>query len=449
MIEVLTDSSLPDIPRLFTAVAEWGACLVFILILPRRRGWVSTAAIALLGLGALALVQTWAGTLPIPLWIPGMLAAALMMFLLLRATLRVSAIAAGYLMARAFVLAELVASIHWQLDRFYLVDYDEAVRLSFFALIYVVALSGAWLAERRHFVRGASFTVGWRELISALAIAGATFAISNLSFVNANTPFSGRLGPEIFYIRTLVDLCGYISLYVQHELQRTTQARRDAAAMAQLVSTQHEQYEISRRAIDEVNRKYHDMKHHLDAVRAEQDPHVRGRILDDLGDSIRDYGARVRTGNPFLDAVLTAKQLQARERGIQLAVVADGRLLASLRPLDTTAIVGNALDNALEAATRLVDADSRSVNVSLYEQDGFTMLRVENTFDGVVIRNDKGIATRKTGDGHGYGLRSIEAAVERYGGSMSVSVSPPWFRLTILLPTQTASVPHEGVLSID
>ncbi|WP_324013944.1 GHKL domain-containing protein [Microbacterium sp. JZ37] len=433
MSDVVT-SELAEIPRLFTALAEWGACVVFIAIVRRRMRWLPTVGVALAGLAALVGLQLWADTLPLALWIPGMLGAALTMFALLFASLRITAVTAGYLTARAFVLAEFVASLHWQLERFYLPDAEGVARAAFLALVYGGVLVLAWLAERRHLTRGAEIEVGWRELVSALAIAAATFGISNLSFANANTPFSSRLGPEIFYIRTLVDLCGYIALYVQHEVRREMQTRRDAEAMSQLLRSQHDQYELSRRAIDEVSRKYHDMKHHLDALRAETDPRLRERMLDDLEESIRDYGAQVRTGNRVVDVVLTGKRLRANEDGVDVSYVADGRLLDFMSPLDVTAVLGNALDNAIEATKRIADADERLVRVALFAQDDFVMLRVENTFDGIVKRSDGRIVSRKREAGHGYGLRNIEAAVERYGGSLSISADERWFSLRALFP---------------
>lgn len=427
-------TAVADIPRTSTAIAEWGACVVFVLIVERRRGWPTTAAALTAGLGVLLAVQWWAGTLPLALWIPSMLVAALAMYAILYATLCVSAVSAGYLMARAFVLAELVASAHWQIDQFYLGEAPEPVRAVVWVGVFVGALLLAWAAERRHLPRDAAFAASPAELVSALAIATATFAISNLSFVAADTAFSGRAGPEIFYIRTLVDLCGYIALYVQLEVRRGLQSRRDAEAMAQLLTSQHDQYEISRRAMDEVNRKYHDMKHHLEAIRAEDDATRRLRLLDDLEGSIRGYGSMVRTGNPVLDAILAAKHMQAAEHGIHVTAVADGALLSGLRPLDITAIVGNALDNAFEGARRLTDEDQRFVRFSLVSHDDFTVLRVENTFDGIVRRERGRIISRKVEEGHGYGLRSIEAAVEPYGGSVSTGADGGWFTLTVLLP---------------
>ncbi|MCT9821231.1 GHKL domain-containing protein [Microbacterium sp. W1N] len=432
---------LAEIPRYLTAIAEWGACVVYVVIARRRFHLGTTAALCIVALAALLAVQLWAGTLSIGWWIPGMLVAAATMFAFVYLALDTSARGAGFVAARTFVLAELAASGFWQIDRYYGGRVDPVVQTLAALLVYGAIFAGVAFAEHRQFNRQARLDVGGAQLIGAVAIAVATFGISNLSFVSADTPFSGRFGTEILYIRTLVDLCGYIALHVQLRVHHEAVARRDAEAMAQLLRSQHDQYEITRRTIDEVNRKHHDMKHHLDAIRSEQDASTRSRMLDDLEDSIRRYGAVVRTGNHVLDAIVTAKLARAGERDIEVSVVADGRLLSFMRPMELTSLVGNALDNAIEGASRLPPGQLRTIRLAVFSQDDFTMVRVENTFDGVLLRDGDRIVTRQRGQGHGYGLRNIETAALAYGGALSVTTDDRWFSLCVLFPATPALAP--------
>ncbi|RLK48118.1 sensor histidine kinase [Microbacterium telephonicum] len=427
---------LAEIPRYLTAIAEWGACVVYIVVARRRFRVPGTVAICLLALVALLGVQWWAGTLPIAWWIPGMLVAAGTMYGFVFAGLDATARGAGFVLARTFVLAELAASGYWQMDRFYSSRTEPVTDLLSAAALYAVVFAVVGYAERRQFRRDERFDVGGAQLVGAMAIAAATFGISNLSFVSADTPFSGRFGSEILYIRTLVDLCGFIALHVQLRIHREAVARRDTEAMAQLLRSQHDQYEITRRTIDEVNRKHHDMKHHLDAIRSEQDASARSRMLDDLEESIRRYGAVVRTGNHVLDAIVTAKLSRAHERDIEVSVVADGALLSFMRPLELTSLVGNALDNAIEGAARVATGKLRMIKFAVFAQDDFVMVRVENTFDGVVLRDGDRIVTRQQGPGHGYGLRNIETAAAAYGGAVSVHSDERWFSLRVLFPVR-------------
>ena len=75
--------TLPDIPRLYTALAEWCACLIYVLPLRGRlRGWRFWLTAA----GALAIQGAFLGLtggLPLPFWIPCMAAAVGLMFLFL------------------------------------------------------------------------------------------------------------------------------------------------------------------------------------------------------------------------------------------------------------------------------------------------------------------------------------------------------------------------------
>ena len=429
-----------EIPRLHTALAEAGACAVYILLLADRFRPAATLALTVIGALLLAAIQLWVGTWPLMLWIPGMLLAFAAMLALIAALIRLDGPAAGYLAARAFVLAELTASLHAQLDAFYFADAGPLPRTAFLVITYAIVFGGACLAERHQFTRGEPPEVSWRDLTGALAIAAVTFGVSNLSFVDSRTPFSSRLGLEIGAIRTLVDLCGYIALYVQHGQRRASVARRDAELAAQMMRSQHEQREISRRAMDEVNRKYHDMKHHLEAIRAISDPEVHGELLSTLEESIRDYGAQVDTGNQVLDAMLTAKRMQALEGDVEVSYIVDGSLLDFIEPLDLTALLGNALDNAIEAAMRL--PEGRLVHLAVFAQDSFVMVRVENTFDGTVHRRNGRLVTRKREPGHGYGLRNIQAVAERYDGSVSTDTSQQWFALRVLFPLP--ATPHRA-----
>jgi sensor histidine kinase regulating citrate/malate metabolism len=164
-------------------------------------------------------------------------------------------------------------------------------------------------------------------------------------------------------------------------------------------------------------------------------------MLDEIEDSLRGYGAAVHTGNHVLDAILTAKRGFAKEHDVDVSYVADGALLDFLRPLDLTAIVGNAMDNAIEASRTLPDPDRRMVRLALFGHDDFVMLRVENTYDGIVQREHGRIVTLKSGEGHGYGLRNIETAVEAYAGTVTIVDGDEWFSLRLLFPR--GSVRHD------
>lgn len=91
-------NTLPDIPRLYTALAEWLACMVYIQALPRRfHGW-RMGLWAGAGLAALTAFLILTGDLPIGFWLPCMAAAVLLMLGLLAGCCRISPRGCGLLL---------------------------------------------------------------------------------------------------------------------------------------------------------------------------------------------------------------------------------------------------------------------------------------------------------------------------------------------------------------
>lgn len=431
--------ALPDIPRGLTALAEWGACIVYVVILARGRSWRRAALGLPVGLVLLIGVQYLAGELPIVLWAPGMVVAIAVMVALLWFSLRLRPLATLFLAARALVLAEFVASLQWQLHSFFIPEPDPVAELLLVVVVYGGVLAMAAVAEARHMPRGATLDVSPRELVATALIASATFFVSNISFMTPNTPFSGRLGLEIFYIRTLVDLCGFVALYAQQEQRVQVQARAENDAMNSLLRSQHEQYLQSKRSIEQVNRKYHDMKNQIDVIRSEPDPQRKAAFLDELEDSIQAFAAQRHTGNGVLDTILTAKGAYCAEQRIQLTCVADGALLDFMSVIDITSIFGNALDNAIESSIRVSDHEKRLIRVAVFAQNDLLMIRIENAFDGRLrMVEGQPITLKKDRSRHGYGLKNIQSAAEKYGGTATFDARKNWFSLRILLPLARA-----------
>lgn len=428
---------LQDIPRFLTALAEWGACLLYIALVPKRLSRIPLAFVLAIGLAALIGVQTLAGALPLGLWSLGMVLACACMYALIWICTDTDAKSSGDLVARAFVLAELIASLEWQLDQHFFRGADwDAARVMLVVGVYGAAFAVAGLAERRNFPPGLRIAVDSRTLAATLSIALVTFFMSNLSFVTEDTPFSGREGREAFYIRTLVDFAGFIALYAMRSQRLKLQREIEVQSMNTLLHTQHEQYLRSRDMMDAVNSRYHDMKHYIVAIRHETDAAARSGMVDELEASIRGYGATaIETGNPVVDTMLTTKTTRAEAQGITVTSVVDGSVVNFMEVMDVVTVFGNAMDNAIEATRQVPDVDRRLIKIAVFRQEHLALLRFENYFGGEVTLIDGLPSTTKDdAQHHGYGLKNIRQAAEKYGGSFTVHTEDGWFVLRMLVP---------------
>ena len=256
------------------------------------------------------------------------------------------------------------------------------------------------------------------------------FAVSNLSFANGS-----EANMNMFYIRTLVDLAGVLILTVQHEQLREAALHSELAELDGVLHRQYEQYKQSKENIRLINRRYHKLKMQIAAIRAERDHAKQDVALAAMESGIRQYEAENKTGNPVLDTLLTAKSLYCQQHHITMTCVADGHLLDFLETGEICTIVGTALDNATESVETEPDHEKRLIRVAVYAQNGFVMLRFENYCAQEVELGADGLPRRNTHGGSD--LRSVRAAAEKRGGTMTLHWENEWFTLRVLLPQKS------------
>ena len=430
-----------DIPRLITGVAEWCGCMVIIAKYPKR--FTGPKLWQALGVGLLVqcLFLALTDTLPIWLWIPCMAAAVALMLLLIALCCDMPLATAGYCTVRAFLLAEFAASLEWQLYSYavYAMGWEGSWTLSlvFLALVFVPVFLVMGRLELRRAEPLTAMAFQFRELWSPILIGLACFAVSNLSFVYSGSPFSGSALTDIYNIRTLVDLAGVVMLYAYHVERCELHVQRELDAIQNILQNQYIQYRQSRESIEVINHKYHDLKHQIAVLRAEPDAAKRSAYLDGMEEEIRDYEAQNKTGNSVLDTVLTGKSMYCVRHGIELTCVADGGKLGFMDVMDICTIFGNMLDNAIECELGIKDKEKRLVHLTVYTKKDFLVIRCENYCPGrLEFQDGLPVSTKQDKAYHGYGIKSIRHAADKYGGTVVIHNRDGWFEISLMIPLQ-------------
>ncbi|BCN29196.1 ATP-binding protein [Anaeromicropila herbilytica] len=435
----MNDVVLTEIPRLYTAIAEWAACTIYILMLKKRFRGVTLITTIISALLIQCGVQLVAGTLPNTFWILGMTVAIGMMLLYIHYCCEVTWINAGYYCVMTFIIAEFAASLEWQLYYYTVCTTgNTSLLLELFVLItvYGAIYFGLFLLEKKQMLKLHQERVLTKELLSVIAIGVSVFFVSNLSFIYSNTPFSSPITKEVFNIRTLVDLSGLAILFVYHILRREIQAKYEIDAMQNILQSQYMQYRKSSESIDIINRKYHDLKHQIAVLRAEEDSGKRLAFLDEMESEIKTYEAQNKTGNTVVDTVLTGKSMTCQKYDIELTCVVDGKLLNFMHVMDICTILGNALDNAIECEIQIEEKKKRLIHVAVLSKKGFIVLRFENYFEGKLkFENNLPTTTKAQTSYHGYGIKSIRYTAEKYGGWITINQKGNWFELNVMIPS--------------
>ena len=289
---------------------------------------------------------------------------------------------------------------------------------------YTVAI---WIPEDKW------FSIGPRQLTSAVALLGMQgylflwFAKQCIGSEN-----EVLLEGNWFSILQMQILC-VVVLYLQNELFKKSAMRQERLVSDLLWRQQKEHYRIAKENIDIINRKCHDLKYQISALRDMCTKEEREKYIAEIQDSIQIYEAMVKTGNDVLDTILTEKSLACKANNIVVSCVADGEGLEFLHPIDLYTIFGNAMDNAIECVKHFKEKEKRQIDVLIHRQHQFLIVQIMNPVEKELEFEDNlPVTTKHDKDYHGYGLRSIKNTVKKYNGVFQVKIKDGCFCLKIL-----------------
>ncbi len=134
--------------------------------------------------------------------------------------------------------------------------------------------------------------------------------------------------------------------------------------------------------------------------------------LDMLDDSNKKI---VNTGHPITDAILQSKLHDADAKGIKLSISTKLTEKIIVDELELGIVLGNALDNAIEAAARVIDTHEKVVSFDMITTAERIIITIENPVDGNV-NTKKLVTSKRDKENHGYGVGSIKTIARKYDG---------------------------------
>lgn len=304
---------------------------------------------------------------------------------------------------------------------------------------YFLAITGVYAAIyllfARRMVQDGTLSATAQEslaltLITLAVVAGMSIAASAYQFEIAHAAYAS--------------FCCVAVLYGQLKQQKQIKSESELALQRQMWSLHKSQYEMSKESIDIINRKCHDLKHQVAALKHIHDPSHREEVINSLQSAVMIYDAALETGNEILDTVLTEKSLICTQHEIALSCIADGKRLAFMDPVDLYTLVGNALDNAIEAVLPLPPVE-RIIRLRVQERAGLVFLQIENPYAGTMeMRDGLPLTHKEDKQNHGFGLKSIQDVGEKYHGFLNLETEGGLFALRLSFPLCEQQFPTEN-----
>lgn len=229
-------------------------------------------------------------------------------------------------------------------------------------------------------------------------------------------------------------VCCMLILMMEYYVLRENRMKREHEIMEQLLQMANSQQKSSKEAIDIINMKCHDLKHQLKAFSSMSESEERMDYVKEVQQAVSIYDAIFHTGSEELDYVLREKSLMFNEYHIAFSCMANGSLLYFMTSADIYALMGNALDNALECEIQEKE-NERSVSLHINQHHDMILIHLENRCSvRPRFEADLPLTNKTDQNQHGFGVRSMRYIAEKYNGSIQMTVRDEKFLLDILLP---------------
>lgn len=286
---------------------------------------------------------------------------------------------------------------------------------------------------------GENFTKREEILLSSI-LAALNFVF--ISVVNTSL-FGGDLFTQTTMAIGIIILFAalFLLVYFVNDSVRIRLLQQKEEQQLQRLEAQYRYYEERLKDEERVRRVYHDMKNHLLVLQAQmktlsdkEDKDKKSEteeMIESLRREISDYEDYVQTGNGFLDIILKDKIKAAKEKHIDFHTEVDFPKGDFMEPLDISTIFGNALDNAIEACKNIPE-EERFITLKVGVKRNFLVISVENSAKQET--EEKG-TTKADTFLHGFGLKNIQRAAEKYGGQCKRNYQSGVYMLSVLIPT--------------
>ena len=212
-------------------------------------------------------------------------------------------------------------------------------------------------------------------------------------------------------------LLNLICIVITASLNKSNQVAEKFKLQNQQLEHNIRYAEAVRGQYQEIRSMRHDMKQHLATVNGlllEERYNAAQRYISEITNGIEQIEIFMDVGNDFVNAILNSKLSIAKSKGIEVLCNSSSEV-DGINEFDLCNLIGNMLDNAIEAAEKT--GSGAVVEVSLFSDKYKLMMTVSNSILQSVLSDNSELKTTKSDPKlHGFGVKSIRTIAEKYSG---------------------------------
>lgn len=233
-----------------------------------------------------------------------------------------------------------------------------------------------------------------------------------------------------------------VSIYFLYEkISESYKERMEKVVMEQQIKMYIHQFEIIKQTQQNIKSLRHDLKNHLlllNTYLQNEKYNEAKSYIEQMEKVVETSNEYVKTGNIEIDSLLNYKLKIVEEIGCIPILEIDVPNESFMSDFDFTILIGNLLDNAIEALQKV---EEKYLCIKLILNRGILYINISNSFDGKLYQKGKKfLSIKKDKEQHGIGLSNIEKIVNKYEGTMKISKSNNIYITNIILYIRTAQI---------
>lgn len=203
-----------------------------------------------------------------------------------------------------------------------------------------------------------------------------------------------------------------------------------------MIEQQQKQYQMMFEENEVIHKLRHDQKNFIIGLLSQIQNKDYDEMVKQLNAQLQELQAGSGQniwGNSVIDTIINYKISEAKKKNIKIDFHYKGLHNIQISGIDLAILLGNALDNAIEATEKIEETEKRIVELYIYLKGNQLVVIIENN----VIQNVDvdHLQTEKTGN-HGYGVVNMKSVVNKYAGSLSFFCEDKVFKTVIVLETE-------------
>ena len=179
----------------------------------------------------------------------------------------------------------------------------------------------------------------------------------------------------------------------------------------------------------------HDLKNHLIALKNYEKEKDYGGIrhyIEEIEQEYFEVKVQTWTGNPVADMFLEQKKAMAEQEGIRFTIQAVPIVEWPFQDSETCSLLGNLLDNAIDACKRMDKSEDRWIMVKIESQKQLLFIKIINSVsEAPSFKHGRPVSAKRDKKIHGYGLKSVERIINKYEGVITYQVQENIFQVTL------------------